>query len=66
MWIPEIEYYQKMSSDALIYDHVNNLGETFSPTARAVLIHRQAELSETDHMIITVNLNLDLKSEKAL
>ena len=47
------------------YNEVNNLGETFSPTARAVLLLRQAELSETDHQIITVNLNLDPKSEKA-
>ena len=47
------------------YSEVESLGETISPTMRSVLLLRQAELSNTDHQIITVNLDLDPKAKDA-
>ena len=41
------------------YNEVNKMGEDISATTRAVLLLRQAELTETEHHIITVNLKLD-------
>ena len=41
------------------YAQVESLGEKISATTRAVLLLRQAQLSDTDHHIITVNLSLD-------
>ena len=47
------------------HNEVENLGETLSPTIKAVLLLRQAELSDVDSQIITVNLDLDPKSKDA-
>ena len=47
------------------YSEVESLGETISPTTRSILLLRQAELSNTDHQIITVNLDLDPKAKDA-
>ena len=47
------------------YSEVEGLGEKISATTRSVLLLRQAELSHTDHHIITVNLSLDPKADNA-
>ena len=45
------------------HNEVENLGEKLSPTIKAVLLLRQAELSDVDSQIITINLDLDPKSK---
>ena len=47
------------------YNEVEGLGENISATTRSVLLLRQADLSNTDHQIITVNLCLDPKAPDA-
>ena len=47
------------------YNEVNNLGETLSPTTRAIFLLRQADLSDTANQIITVNIDLDPKAANA-
>ena len=40
------------------YDAVVKVGETFTATTRAIFMLHQANLSDTDHHLITVNINL--------
>ena len=47
------------------HNEVESLGETLSPTFKAVLLLRQADLTDTDHHIITVNIDLNPKAEGA-
>ena len=47
------------------YAEVKKLGETFSPTCLAILLLRQAQLTDTDSQIITMNLEFDPKAQDA-
>ena len=44
------------------YADVKKAGESLSSSARAILLLRQADLTDVDHQIITVNLEFDPKS----
>merc|ERR1712020_781733 len=44
------------------YAEVKKTGESLSSTCRAILLLRQADLTDVDHQIITVNLEFDQKS----
>ena len=41
------------------YAEVKKLGETLSPTCLSILLLRQAQLTDTDSQIITMNLEFD-------
>ena len=47
------------------YAEVKKLGETLSPTCLSILLLRQAQLTDTDSQIITMNLEFDPKAENA-
>ena len=47
------------------YNEVKKLGEKFSETCLAILLLRQANLSDTDSQIITINLEFDPKAADA-
>ena len=47
------------------YAEVKKLGETFSPTCLSILLLRQAQLTDTDSQIITMNLEFDPKASNA-
>ena len=47
------------------YADVRKAGENFSSSARAILLLRQADLTDVDHQIITVNLEFDPNSTTA-
>ena len=47
------------------YNEVKKMGEKFSETCLAILLLRQANLSDTDSQIITINLEFDPKADTA-
>ena len=47
------------------YAEVKKLGETLSPTCLSILLLRQAQLTDTDSQIITMNLEFDPKADNA-
>ena len=47
------------------YAEVKKLGESLSPTCLSVLLLRQAQLTDTDNQIITMNLEFDPKVNNA-
>ena len=47
------------------YAEVKKLGESLSPTCLSVLLLRQAQLTDTDNQIITMNLEFDPKANNA-
>ena len=47
------------------YHEVKKMGETFSATCLSILLLRQAQLSDTDSQIITINLDFDPKADDA-
>ena len=47
------------------YAEVKKLGETLSPTCLSILLLRQAQLTDTDSQIITMNLEFDPKADTA-
>lgn len=47
------------------YAEVKKMGETLSPTCLSILLLRQAQLTDTDSQIITMNLEFDPKAENA-
>ena len=64
----------KMKTETLIdfivrfeknYAEVKKMGESLSPTCLAIMLLRQAQLSDTDSHIITINLEFDPKAEGA-
>ena len=47
------------------YAEVKKLGESLSPTCLSILLLRQAQLTDTDNQIITMNLEFDPKADNA-
>ena len=47
------------------YAEIKKTGESLSSSARAILLLRQADLTDIDHQLITVNLEFDPKSTTA-
>ena len=47
------------------YAEVKKLGETLSPTCLSILLLRQAQLTDTDSQIITMNLEFDPMANNA-
>ena len=47
------------------YADVKKAGENLSPTCRAILLLRQADLTNVDHQTITANLEFDPTSSTA-
>ena len=47
------------------YAEVKKMGENLSPTCRAILLLRQAQLTDTDNQIITINLEFDPTAKNA-
>ena len=57
-----VEYITRFERN---YAEVKKLGESLSPTCLSVLLLRQAQLTDTDNQIITMNLEFDPKANNA-
>ena len=57
-----VEYITRFERN---YAEVKKLGETLSPTCLSILLLRQAQLTDTDSQIITMNLEFDPKADNA-
>ena len=51
-----VEYIARFEKN---YAEVKKMGENLSPTCQAILLLRQAQLTDVDNQIITINLEFD-------